>query len=47
MIYGFYVEMMLEYNILTYHDEAEEYEIEGLYGMEKGCNLYRQYYINI
>ncbi len=24
-----YVEMMLEYNILTYHDEAEEYVIEG------------------
>ena len=42
-----YVEMMLEYNILTYHDEAEEYVIEGQYGMEKGCNLYRQYYINI
>ncbi len=40
-------EMMLEYNILTYHDDAEEYEIEGQYGMEKGCNVYRQYYINI
>ena len=24
-----YVEMMLEYKILTYHDEVEEYEIEG------------------
>lgn len=42
-----YVETMLEYKILTYHDEAEEYEIEGQYGMEKGCNVYRQYYIKI
>lgn len=42
-----YVEMMLENNILTYHDEAEEYEIEGQYGVEKGCNVYRQFYIII
>lgn len=42
-----YVEMMLEYNILIYHDEAEEYEIEGQYGMRKGFNVYRQYCINI
>ena len=42
-----YVETMLGYKILTYHDEAEEYEIEGQYGMEKGCNVYRQYYINL
>lgn len=27
--------------------EAGEYEIEGQYGMEKGCNVYRQYYIDI
>ena len=42
-----YIEAMLGYKILTYHDEAEEYEIEGQYGMEKGCNVYRQYYIDI
>lgn len=42
-----YVEMMLEYKILTYHDEVEEYEIEGQYGMGKECNIYRQYYINV
>lgn len=42
-----YVETMLGYKILTYHDEAEEYEIEGQYGMEKGCSVYRQYYINL
>ncbi len=42
-----YIETMLGYKILTYHDEAEEYEIEGQYGIEKGCNVYRQYYIDI
>ncbi len=36
------VETMLGYNILTYHDEAEEYEIERKYG----CTAYQQYYIN-
>lgn len=42
-----YVETMLGNKILSYHDEADEYEIEGQYGIEKGCNVYRQYYINI
>lgn len=42
-----YIEAMLGYKILTYHDVTEEYEIEGQYGMEKGCNVYRQYYIDI
>lgn len=42
-----YIEMMFGYKILTYHDEAEVYEIEGQYGIEKGCNVYRQYYIDI
>lgn len=42
-----YIETMLGYKILTYHDEVEEYEIEGQYGIEKGCNVYRQYYIDI
>lgn len=42
-----YIETMLGFKILTYHDEAEEYEIEGQYGIEKGCNVYRQYYIDI
>ena len=38
---------MLGNKLLSYHDEADEYEIEGQYGIEKGCNVYRQYYINI
>ena len=42
-----YIETMLGFKILTYHDEAEVYEIEGHYGIEKGCNVYRQYYIDI
>ena len=42
-----YVETMLGNKLLSYHDEADEYEIEGQYGIEKGCNVYRQYYINI
>lgn len=42
-----YVDMMLGYKILTYYDEIEEYEIEGQYGIEKGCNVYRHYCIDI
>lgn len=40
-----YVEMMLEYDILTYEDEEEEYEYEEDGNMYFGCNRYRTFIV--
>ena len=41
-----YVEMMLEYDILTYDDVEEEYEYEEDGYVYRGCNTYRIFSVN-
>ena len=42
-----YVEMLLEYKLLTYSDNVEEYEIEEKESMVRGYNAYRTFNITL